>query len=90
VLQFQAQEALFNFTYLFQICLHVLVLWFVFLVGEVDEKLGVTLDGETLDPQGGRGPEADNQALVFCDVVGDLPAMLEAKLHGGVELVLDR
>jgi hypothetical protein len=65
VLQFQAQEALFNFTYLFQVCLHVLVLRFVLLVGKVDEELGIALDSEALDPQSGCGPEAGDQALVL-------------------------
>ena len=87
-MQFQAQELFLNFAYLLEICLHVLVLRLVFLVGEVDEKLRVTLDGEALHSQRGRDPESSEQAFELCDVVGDLLALLEAELHCVVELVL--
>ena len=66
----------------------MLVLWLIYLVGEVDEKLRVALDGETPHPQGHRGPEASYEALVLYYVIGDLLALLEAELHGVVELVL--
>ena len=58
MLQFQTLESFFNLTYLFQVCLHVLVLRRILLVGEVGEELGVSLDGEALNPQGGCGLEA--------------------------------
>ena len=59
-----------------------LVPWFVHLVGEVDEELRVTLDGEALHPQGCGGLEASDQPLVLCDAVGDLLTPLEEELHG--------
>ena len=66
----------------------MLVLRRVLLVGEVDEKLRVALDGETLEPQSCCTLEAVDQALLFCDVVGYLLTPLEAELHGVIELVL--
>ena len=66
----------------------MLVLWLINFVGEVDEELRVALDGETPHPQGHRSPEASYEALVLCYVIGDLLALLEAELHGVVELVL--
>ena len=66
----------------------MLVLWLVYLVGEVDEELRVASDGEALHPQSCRTLQASYEAFVFCDIVGDLLAMLEAELHGVVELIL--
>ena len=88
MLQFQAQELLLHLAHLREVRLHVLVLRLVHLVGEVDEELRVALDGEALHPQGHCGLEASYEAFVLCYVVGDLLALLEAELHGIVELVL--
>ena len=66
----------------------MLVLGCVLLVGEVNKELRITLDGEALRPQRRRGPETGEQALEFCDVVGDLLALLEAELYRVAELVL--
>ena len=46
------------------------------------------LMGEALHPQGHRSLEASYEAFILCYVVGDLLALLEAELHGVVELVL--
>ena len=62
--------------------------WIVYLVGEVDEELRVAPDGESLYPQGHFSLQAGYEAFVFCNVVGDLLALLEAELHDVVELVL--
>ena len=62
----------------------MLVPWFVHLVGEVDEELRVTLEGETPHPQGCAGLEAGDQSLIFRDVVGDLLTPLEVELHNVV------
>jgi hypothetical protein len=78
VLKFQAQEPFLDSSYLLEVCLHVLVLGCVRLVREVDEELGVALDGEAPHPQHRRSLEASNQALIFYDVVGDLFTILEA------------
>ena len=88
MLQLQAQELLLHFAYLREICFHVLVHWLVHLVGEVDEELRVSLDGEALHPQGHRRFEAGDETIILCDVVGDLFAPLEAELHYIVKLVL--
>ena len=88
MLQLQARELLLHLAHLCEVCLHVLVLWLIYFVGEVIEELEVTLDGETPHPQGHRSPEASYEALVLCYVIGDLLALLEAELHGVVELVL--
>ena len=66
----------------------MLVLWLIYLVGEVDEELSVALDGEALHPQGHRSLEASYEAFVLCYVVGDLLALLEVEMHGVVKLVL--
>ena len=66
----------------------MLVLRCVLFVGEVDEELGIALDGEALHPQRRRGPETGKQALEFQDVVGDLLALLETELYRIVEHVL--
>ena len=79
---------LLHFVYLREVCLHVLILWLVHLVGEVDEELRVSLDGEAFHPQGHRNLEAGDETLVLCDVVGDLLAPLESELHGVVKFVL--
>ena len=68
----------------------MLVLKLVFLVGEVDKELRIALDGEMLDPEGHRDPEASDQALLFRDVVGDLLTMLKTELHNIVKLDLGR
>ena len=60
VLQLQAQELFLHFAYLRQVCLHVLVLRLIYLVGEVDEELGVALDGKALYPQGRHSFETDD------------------------------
>ena len=78
VQQFQAQESFLNFVYLFTVLLHLLVLWLVRFVGEVDEELGVTSDGEAPHSQHRRSLEAGDQALILSDVIGDLPSMLKA------------
>ena len=77
-MQFQSQEPFLHLAYLFQVCLHVLVLGCVFFVGEVDEELGIALDGEAFHPQHRPGPKAGEQAFILCDVVGDLFALLKA------------
>ena len=79
---------LFHFAYLYEVFLHVLVPRLVYLVGEVDEELRVTPDGEALHPQSCRSFQASYEALVFFDVVGDLLALLKLELHDVVELVL--
>ena len=66
----------------------MLVLRLVYLVGEVDEELRGAPNGEALHPQSRCGLQASNEALVLCDVVGDLLALLKAELHDVVELVL--
>ena len=66
----------------------MLILWLIYLVGEVDEKLRVAPDGEALHPQGHRSLKASYEAFVLRYVVGDLLALLEAELHDVVELVL--
>ena len=66
----------------------MLVLRLVYLVGEVDEELRVTPNGEALHPQSCRSLQASYEAFVFCDVVGDLLALLKAELHGVVEIIL--
>ena len=66
----------------------MLILWLVQLVGEVDEELRVSLDGEAFQPQGHFNLEASDETLVLYDVVGDLLAPLEAELHGIVKFVL--
>ena len=66
----------------------MLVARLIYLVGEVDEELRVAPDGEVLHPQGHCGLEASDEAFVLRDVVGDLLALLEAEMHGVVELVL--
>ena len=66
----------------------MLVLRLVYLVGEVDEELRVALNGKAFHPQSCRGLQASYEAFVFCDVVGDLLALLKAELHSVVELVL--
>ena len=88
VLQFQAQELFLNFAYLLKVCLHVLVLWLVYFVGEVDEELGVTLDGEAPHSQSFPSLEFGDQAFVLRNVVGDLLALLEVELQGVVELFM--
>lgn len=80
---------LFHFAYLREVCLHVLVPRLIYLVGEVDDELQVAPDGEALHPQGDRSLKASDEAFVLRDVVGDLLALLEAELHGVVELVLN-
>ena len=60
----------------------------VYLVGEVYEKLQIAPNGEALHPQRHRSLKASYEAFVLRYVVGDLLALLEAKLHGVVELVL--
>ena len=60
----------------------------VLLVGEIDKKLRIAFDGEALYPQRGRGPEPGEQAIKFCDVVGDLLATLKAELYCIAKLVL--
>ena len=66
----------------------MLVLWRVLLVGEVDEELGISLDGEVLPAERRHGPETGEQALEFRDVVGGLLALLETELYHVVELFL--
>ena len=88
MLQFQAQELRLHFAYLREVCLHVLVPRLVYLVGEVDEELRVASDGKALHPQSCRGLQASYEAFVFCDIVGDLLAVLKTELHGVVKLVL--
>ena len=66
----------------------MLVLWLVYLVGEVDEELRVAFNGKALHPQSCRSLQASYEAFVFRDVVGDLLALLKAELHGVVEFVL--
>ena len=88
MLQLQACELLFHFAHLSKVGLHVLVLWLVHFVGEVDEELRVALDGKVPHPQSRRSLQASYEAFVFCDIVGDLLAVLEAELHGVVKLVL--
>ena len=66
----------------------MLILWLVHFVGEVDEELRVAFNGKALHAQSCRGLQSSYEAFVFCDVVGDLLAMLKAELHGVVELVL--
>ena len=78
VLQLHAEETLLELAHLLEVGGHVTVLGLVALVGEVDEELGIALDGYALDPQGDRGPEPGEEALIFSDVVGDLVVMLEA------------
>ena len=62
----------------------------VLLVGEVDEKLRVALDGKALYSQRGCEPESGGKAFKFCDFVGDLLTLLKADLHCITELVLGR
>ena len=88
MLQLQPPKLLFHSADLRKICLHVLVLWLVYLVGEVDEELRVAPNGEALHPQSCRSLQASYEAFVFCNVVGDLLALLKAELHGVVEFVL--
>ena len=66
----------------------MLVVWLVYLVGEVDEELRVASNDKALHSQSCCGLQASYEAFVFCDVVGDLLALLEAELHSIVELVL--
>ena len=79
---------LFYLTYLCEVRLHVLVLWLIYFVGEVDEELRVALDGEALHPEGHRVLEASDEAFVLCDVVGDLLALLEADVTPTMRLYL--
>lgn len=61
-LQLQAQELFLHLAYVRQVCFHVFILRLVHFVGEVDEELGVALDGEALHTQSGCGLEAGDQA----------------------------
>ena len=88
MLQLQAQELLLHLAYLREVCLHVFVLWIVYLIGEVDEELRVAPDGETLHPQCRRSFQASYEAFLLCNVVEDLLVLLEIELHGAIELVL--
>ena len=54
MLQLQPPELLLHPADLREVGFHVLVLWFVYFVGEVDKDLRITLDGEALHPQGDR------------------------------------
>ena len=82
MLQLHPPKLLLHPAHLCKIRLHVLVLWLVHFVGEVDEELRITLDGEALHPQGDSSFQACYQAFVFCYVVGNLFSMLETELHG--------
>ena len=88
LLQLQAQELFLHLAYVRQVCFHVFILRLVHFVGEVDEEVGVALDGEALYSQCGRSLKPGEQAFEFCDVVGDLLASLKAELHYIIKLVL--
>ena len=66
----------------------MLILQLAHFVGEVDEELRVAPNNKALHPQSCCGLQASYEALVLCDVVGDLLALLKAELLGVVELVL--
>jgi hypothetical protein len=57
VLHSHVKESLLELTHLFKVGDHVGVLRLVSFVGEVDDNLGVALDGDALDAKGDRGPE---------------------------------
>ena len=90
MLQLQPPELLLHPADLRKVGFHVLIPWLVYFVGEVEEELRITLDGEALHPQGDCGFQACYQAFIFCYVVGDLFSVLEAELYGIVEFVLGR
>ena len=50
MLQLEPPELLLHLANLSEVGFHVLILWFVYLVGEVDEELQITLDDEALHP----------------------------------------
>ena len=54
----------------------------------LEKLLRVALNSKVLHPQSCRGLQASYEAFIFCDVVGDLLALLKAELHSVVEFVL--
>ena len=88
MLQLQPPELLLHLADFRKVGFHVLILWLIHLVGDIDKELRIALDGEAFHPQGSCGLQARYYTFILRYVVADLFTLLETELYSVVELVL--